>query len=375
MALTKVEAAKLTQDLLLRGVIETIVKESSVLQLLPFMEVTGTAVTYNREATMPAATFYDVGRYLDGGDADLHPGDGGAEDPGRRRRRRQLPAGDLRRPERHRGGGDRQPGEGVAHKFNDAFYQRRHRRSNAKAFDGLTKAMTGRGRRSTAGTNGGAADARPDGPGHRPGEAGQAGRAADEQADAAQARVGCGHNRIVDGHGSGDHVAGLVVGVEQPDLDPRGRPGAAASPRRRGRRGSRTRGGTRLRDRRVGRGWLASPPVGRRPRPAPSAAAASATRGRRPRLPPAPRCRRRRSWRAASPGWLACGPPPRAAGRWRARSARPGRLRGSGPPRRRSRRAATGGLSTFVHVSLSRRSALMWIDGQPWRSSVRVPWR
>ena len=25
------------------------------------MEVTGTAVTYNREATMPAASFYDVG--------------------------------------------------------------------------------------------------------------------------------------------------------------------------------------------------------------------------------------------------------------------------------------------------------------------------
>src|SRR5690242_21196745 len=61
MAMTKVEAAKLTQDLLLRGVIETVVKESMLLQLLPFMEVTGTAVTYNREATMPAASFYDVG--------------------------------------------------------------------------------------------------------------------------------------------------------------------------------------------------------------------------------------------------------------------------------------------------------------------------
>jgi hypothetical protein len=61
MAMTKVEAAKLTQDLLLRGVIETVVKESTLLQLLPFMEVTGTAVTYNREATMPAASFYDVG--------------------------------------------------------------------------------------------------------------------------------------------------------------------------------------------------------------------------------------------------------------------------------------------------------------------------
>lgn len=61
MALTKVEAAKLTNDMLLRGVIETIVKESSILQLLPFMEVVGTALTYNREATMPAALFYDVG--------------------------------------------------------------------------------------------------------------------------------------------------------------------------------------------------------------------------------------------------------------------------------------------------------------------------
>lgn len=61
MALTKVEAAKLTQDMLLRGVIETIVQESAVLQVLPFMEVTGTAITYNREATMPPASFYDVG--------------------------------------------------------------------------------------------------------------------------------------------------------------------------------------------------------------------------------------------------------------------------------------------------------------------------
>lgn len=61
MALTKTEAAKLSNDLLLRGVIETIVKESSVLNYLPFMQVTGTSVTYNREATMPAAAFYEPG--------------------------------------------------------------------------------------------------------------------------------------------------------------------------------------------------------------------------------------------------------------------------------------------------------------------------
>ena len=61
MALTKVEAAKLTQDLVLRGVIDTIVRDSQLFQVLPFMDVNGTAVTYNREATNPAATFYDVG--------------------------------------------------------------------------------------------------------------------------------------------------------------------------------------------------------------------------------------------------------------------------------------------------------------------------
>src|SRR5699024_4214913 len=61
MAMTKVEAAKLTQDLMVRGVIDTIVKDSQLFQVLPFMDVTGTAVTYNRENTNPAATFYDVG--------------------------------------------------------------------------------------------------------------------------------------------------------------------------------------------------------------------------------------------------------------------------------------------------------------------------
>lgn len=61
MALTKVEAAKLTQDLMVRGVIDTIVRDSQLFQVLPFMNVNGTAVTYNREATNPAATFYDVG--------------------------------------------------------------------------------------------------------------------------------------------------------------------------------------------------------------------------------------------------------------------------------------------------------------------------
>jgi HK97 family phage major capsid protein len=61
MALTLAEAAKLTDDLVLRGVIETVISESSVLAVLPFMEVTGTAVTYNRENAPPTVDWYDVG--------------------------------------------------------------------------------------------------------------------------------------------------------------------------------------------------------------------------------------------------------------------------------------------------------------------------
>ena len=61
MALTLAEAAKLSNDVLLTGVIETIIKDSPVLQRLPFIEIAGNGLTYNREATAPSAAFFDVG--------------------------------------------------------------------------------------------------------------------------------------------------------------------------------------------------------------------------------------------------------------------------------------------------------------------------
>ena len=61
MALTLVEAAKLSTDMLVKGVIEAIIKESPVLQKLPFIEVEGNSLKYNREKTLPAASFYAVG--------------------------------------------------------------------------------------------------------------------------------------------------------------------------------------------------------------------------------------------------------------------------------------------------------------------------
>jgi HK97 family phage major capsid protein len=47
--------------MLLQGVVETIVKESPVLQRLPFIEIMGNGLTYNRENTLPNIDFYDVG--------------------------------------------------------------------------------------------------------------------------------------------------------------------------------------------------------------------------------------------------------------------------------------------------------------------------
>ena len=45
MALTLAESAKLTNDVLLKGVIETIVKESPILQVMPFVEIVGNGLT------------------------------------------------------------------------------------------------------------------------------------------------------------------------------------------------------------------------------------------------------------------------------------------------------------------------------------------
>ncbi len=61
MALTLAEAAKLSNDMLLQGVVETIVKDSPVLKELPFIEIVGNGLTYNQEKTLPTIDFYDVG--------------------------------------------------------------------------------------------------------------------------------------------------------------------------------------------------------------------------------------------------------------------------------------------------------------------------
>jgi HK97 family phage major capsid protein len=60
MALSLAESAKLTQDMLQRGVIETIIEASPMLRYLPFLHVEGNSYKYNQENTLTAAAFFAV---------------------------------------------------------------------------------------------------------------------------------------------------------------------------------------------------------------------------------------------------------------------------------------------------------------------------
>ncbi len=61
MALTLIQAAQQTTDLLLRGVIETVLDESPVLRFLPFENVQGNSLKYTQEVTPGTAQFYAIG--------------------------------------------------------------------------------------------------------------------------------------------------------------------------------------------------------------------------------------------------------------------------------------------------------------------------
>src|SRR6478672_52068 len=61
MPLTLADAARLSQDMLVRGVTETVIEESAVLRYLPFVSVVGNSLRYNREATTGDVDFYAVG--------------------------------------------------------------------------------------------------------------------------------------------------------------------------------------------------------------------------------------------------------------------------------------------------------------------------
>ncbi|WP_406400236.1 major capsid protein [Streptomyces uncialis] len=60
MALTLAESADLAQNNLLRGVIETFIQESPILDRLPLISFEGSAFAYNEESTLPGVSFRSV---------------------------------------------------------------------------------------------------------------------------------------------------------------------------------------------------------------------------------------------------------------------------------------------------------------------------
>ena len=59
-AISLAEAAKLSQDDLQRGVIETFIQTSPILAMLDYIEIEGNAYAYNEEATLPGVEFRAV---------------------------------------------------------------------------------------------------------------------------------------------------------------------------------------------------------------------------------------------------------------------------------------------------------------------------
>jgi len=58
MSISLTEASKLSTDVLLKGIIETMVKDSPILQELPFIQITGNSLKYNREKHLPTVGWY-----------------------------------------------------------------------------------------------------------------------------------------------------------------------------------------------------------------------------------------------------------------------------------------------------------------------------
>lgn len=133
---TLTEAAKMTNDVLLKGIIATIIKESPIMDKLPFRPIRGNGWTYNRETTLPTVGFYSVGdtwvessgtrtQYtaslkILGGDIDIDEFERQTMSD-----QQSLEATNIE-----------EKSKGMAHGFEDAFVYE-NVSTNAKAFDGL----------------------------------------------------------------------------------------------------------------------------------------------------------------------------------------------------------------------------------------------
>ena len=154
MSLTLIEAAKLAQTPLQAGVIETIAKNSGVLERLPFLPVSSNAYTYNRESVLPGVAFRAVGESYTESTGVINPVTerlailGGFSDYDRALVKTQGSVNDLRAVH------DAMKAKSESLKFTATFFNG-DSIANTKSFDGLKARLTGDQVISMGSTDGG----------------------------------------------------------------------------------------------------------------------------------------------------------------------------------------------------------------------------
>ncbi|MFD2702781.1 major capsid protein [Paenibacillus shunpengii] len=142
MAITLLESAKLSTNVLQKGVINTFVQSAPVLQMMPFMDIEGNAYAYNREATLPGISFRNVNEGYTESTGTVNPVTeslvilGGDADVDKFIQQTRSNVNDQRAVQ------TALKTKAAAYKFQDTFFNG-DTAVDAKSFDGLKKRLTG----------------------------------------------------------------------------------------------------------------------------------------------------------------------------------------------------------------------------------------
>lgn len=152
--LTLIEASKLIQDPLQRGVVEIFARTSPVLERLPFFNIAGNAYSYNREETLPGVAFRAVNETYTESTGIVNPCTenlkifGGTGRVDRALVKTQGNLNDLRAIQ------DGMRAKAAALDFTKTFFKG-DEQSSPKGFDGLQKRIAGTQLLAAGGSSGG----------------------------------------------------------------------------------------------------------------------------------------------------------------------------------------------------------------------------
>lgn len=142
MAITLAEAAKLSTDSLQRGVLETFVQESPILDRIPFLSIEGNSYAYNEEAMLPGVEFRNVNEAYSESTGTVNQKSeklvilGGDADVDRFIQQTRSNLNDQRATQ------TAMKVKAISYKFQDTFFNG-DTATDPKSFDGLKKRLTG----------------------------------------------------------------------------------------------------------------------------------------------------------------------------------------------------------------------------------------